>query len=498
MKKYQTKIGLEIHVQLATKSKLFCGCSTEFGARANTQICPVCLGLPGSLPVLNEKALDLGIKAGLGLNCQIANLMQFERKGYFYPDLPKGFQISQFKLPLAENGFLDIYTDSQQNPYRFARIRITRVHLEEDAGKLIHKENCSYIDYNRCGILLLEIVSEPDISSPEQAYSFLTNLKTLLQYLGVSNCDMEKGELRCDANISLMRNGKGRSQKLGEKVEVKNMNSFKAVKDALFFEQNRQEKLLKIGKKIIQETRLWNDSRKETILMRRKEESPDYRYFPEPDLLPFSIVKERIDKIKKTLPELPSQKRERFKKEYNFGEKEIEVFVQNRDLANFFEKTISELRSWMAVESISVSLLPSLIKLTTNYLITDLSGLMFEKAVEFKDLKITPENFAELMTIIQKREISSRIAKDVLKIMFEIGADPSHVIEEKGLKLISDLGYIEKISKEIIEKNQKAVLDYKKGKESALEFLLGKIMAETKGKADPFKAREILKKILKT
>jgi len=490
---YQTKIGLEIHVHLATKSKLFCGCSTEFGSKANTQICPVCLGLPGSLPVFNEKALDLGIKAGLGLNCQIANLMQFERKGYFYPDLPKGFQISQFKLPLAENGFLEIETESGAK-----KIRIKRVHLEEDAGKLLHKEQCSYIDYNRCGIPLLEIVSEPDISSPEQAYSFLTNLKTLLQYLGVSNCNMEKGELRCDANISLRQKAKGKRQKLGTKVEVKNMNSFKAVKDALSFEENRQEKLLKIGKKIIQETRLWNESRKETILMRKKEESPDYRYFPEPDLPLFSIVKERIDKIKKTLPELPSQKRERFKKEYNLEKKEIEIFIQNESLAVFFEETISELKNWMADKKISEKSFPLLIKLTTNYLISDLTGLISQKGIEFRDLKITPENLAELITIIGKQEISSRAAKDVLKIMFETGADPPHIIEEKGLKQISDSEYIENIAKEIIEKNQKVVLDYKKGKESALEFLVGKIMAETKGKADPIKAREILKKILKT
>jgi len=489
MKKYKTKIGLEIHIQLGTKSKLFCGCSTEFGAKANTQICPVCLGLPGSLPVFNEKTLDLGIKTALGLNCQIANLMQFERKGYFYPDLPKGFQISQFKLPLAENGFLEIETEKA-----FKKIRIKRVHLEEDAGKLLHKEQCSYVDYNRCGIPLLEIVSEPDIDSSDQAHSFLTNLKTLLQYLEVSNCNMERGELRCDANISLASAG----AELGQKVEVKNMNSFKAVKDALSFEENRQEKLLKIGNKIIQETRLWDESKKETILMRRKEESPDYRYFPEPDLPPFSIVKERIDKIKKTLPELPSQKRERFKKEYNLEKKENEIFIQNESLAVFFEETISELKNWMADKKISEKSLPLLIKLTTNYLISDLTGLISQRGIEFKDLKITPENLAELITMIEKQEISSRVAKDVLKIMFETGADPSHIIEEKGLKLISDLGYIEELAKEIIEKNQKVILDYKKGKEGALEFLVGKIMAKTKGKADPFKAREILKRILKT
>ena len=488
MKKFQTKIGLEIHVQLATKSKLFCSCSTEFGAKANTQICPVCLGFPGSLPVFNEKVFDLGIKAGLGLNCQISNLMQFERKGYFYPDLPKGFQISQFKLPLAENGFLEIETETG-----IKKIKITRAHLEEDAGKLLHKEQCSYVDYNRCGMPLLEIVSEPDINSPKEAYSFLTNLKTLLRYLEVSNCDMEKGELRCDANISLAVAG----AKLGQKVEVKNMNSFKAVKDALSFEENRQEKLLQKSKKIIQETRLWNNAKKETISMRKKEESPDYRYFPEPDLFPFSIEKRRIDKIKKTLPEMPQSKRKRFKKEYNLAQKEIEVFIQNRDLANFFEKAISELKNWMSNKKISKSSLPALVKLTTNYLITDLSGLIFEKAIEFKNLKITPENFAELITIIQKKEISSRVAKNVLKIMFETGADPSHIIEEKELKLISDSGYIEKLAKEIIEKNKKVVLDYKNGKENALEFLVGKIMAETRGKTDPTKAREILKKFLK-
>ena len=484
--KFQTKIGLEIHLQLATKSKIFCGCSTEFGAVANTQICPVCLGLPGSLPVFNEKVFDLGIKTGLGLNCQTSNLMQFERKNYFYPDLPKGFQISQFKLPLAENGFLEIETETG-----IKKIRITRVHLEEDAGKLIHKKEFSLVDYNRCGIPLLEIVTEPDLTSSTHAYLFLKDLKTLLQYLEVSSCDMEKGELRCDANISLTQ-----TSILGAKVEVKNLNSFKAVKDALSFEEERQKNLLKNNRKVAQETRLWNEIKKGTFLMRKKEESPDYRYFPEPDLPPFSIEAERIERIKRTLVELPHQKKERFKKEYNLDKKEIEVFIQNKNLANFFEKTVSELKNWMAAKSISKDLLPSLIKLTSNYLITDLTSLISQKAIGFKNLKITPENFAELMTIIQKKEISSRVAKDVLKVMFGTGADPSHIIKEKGLEKVSNLDAIEKIAKKIIIKNQKAVLDYKKGKESALEFLLGKIMAETKGRADPIKVREILRKII--
>jgi len=491
MENYKVKIGLEIHVQLKTKTKLFCSCPVSFAAKANSYICPVCLGLPGALPVLNEKALDLGIKTALALNCNISDLIQFERKNYFYPDLPKGYQISQYRLPLAKNGFLEIPVYLENNLSKSKKIRINRVHLEEDAGKLIHKKDYSLVDYNRAGVPLLEIVTEPDIESPEQAQDFLIELKTLLLYIGVSDCDMEKGELRCDANISICQ-----GDSLGTKVEIKNMNSFKGVKDALSFEKNRQKELIKKGQNVVQETRLWSAQKGITLTMRKKEESPDYRYFPEPDLRPFKIEKERIEKIKKEIPELPFQKRERFKKEYSLDFKTANILARNKETADFFEKVISELDVWENQKKSLKGKSPFLRKLAANYLISDLKGLVLENKISFEKIKITPENFAELISLIGEGKISSRIAKEVLRIMFGTGQDPSQIIEEQNLTLINNKDILLNICKKVIKENEKVVLDFKKGKENALQFLIGKVMAQTKGKADPIKVKEILMSIL--
>lgn len=473
------KIGLEIHLQLNTKTKLFCSCRNFFGGKPNSYICPICLGFPGVLPVLNEEAFKKAIKVALVLNCQIQKEIRFDRKNYFYPDLPKNYQISQFFLPLGRKGTVEIEKK---------KIRIRRVHLEEDAGKLIHLKNCSYIDFNRAGVPLLEIVTEPDISSTEEAIEFLAKLKTLLKYLEVSDCDMEKGQLRVDTNISL---------KEGEKVEIKNLNSFKAVKEALNYEIKRQERILKKKRKVPRETRLWDSKKRKTFPLRYKEEEFDYRYFPEPDLPPYEISLKEIKEIKAEIGELPQKKRERFEKEYRLLKNQIEVLVSQKEIGDYFEKSASELKRWAKDAKISEKEFFNLFSTLANYLISDLLGIMKSLAFTFKDLKMSPENFAELIVILKKGIISSRLAKEILKEMVKTGADPSHIISEKRLSKISETKFIEKLAKKIILKNRKAVDDYKKGKEEAVEFLIGQMMKETKGKVEPNKAREILKELLK-
>jgi aspartyl-tRNA(Asn)/glutamyl-tRNA(Gln) amidotransferase subunit B len=482
-------IGLEIHVELKTNSKMFCSCPNDPNERRpNLNVCPICLGHPGTLPVINEEAVKKTIKTGLALNCQISEYSKFDRKNYFYPDLPKGYQISQLYQPLCQKGFLDIRVDSLSNSRKFARVRIREVHLEEDVGRLIHGKDYSLVDFNRAGIPLMELVTEPDIHSAKEARKFAEELQLILRYLDVSDADMEKGQMRVEANISLTKEEK----KLGTKVEIKNLNSFKAVERAIDYEIKRQTKILNSGKKIIQETRGWDDVKGMTVSQREKEYAKDYRYFPEPDLLPLHFEKEEIEKIRAEIPELPQQKRERFKREYELEEKPIEVFIQNKDLGEYFEKVISEFDPNLSREKLF-----KLIKLATNYLITDLQGLLKGASVSGEDFLITPENFSQFITLIADGKISSKIAKIVLEEMFKTGADPSHIIEEKGLILITSEAEIEKIAKEVISENQKAVSDFKKGKETALQFLIGKIMAKTKGKANPEVAKNLLTKILK-
>ena len=483
---YQPTIGLEIHVELNTKSKMFCGCRNNPDAKTpNSEICPICLGHPGTLPVINKEAVRKTIKTGLALNCQIPEYSQFDRKNYFYPDLPKGYQISQFYKPLCIKGYLEIGGK---------KIRVREVHLEEDTGRLVHPEGADYslVDFNRAGIPLMELVTEPDLNSAKEARKFAEELQLILRYLNVSGADMEKGEMRVEVNISLAQGSKRKAQKLGTKVEIKNLNSFRAVEKSIDYEIKRQEKILKSGKKVIQETRGWLDIRGVTVSQREKEYAHDYRYFPEPDLPILHLgTPEYLNEIRAEIPELPQQKRERFKKEYELDEKNVEVFVSNKNLGEYFEKVVSEFEPRLSKEK-----LLSLIKLATNYLITDLLGLLKKTSITDEDFLITPENFAEFITLIHDGKISSKIAKQVLSEMFRTGADPSHIIEEKDLIQITNETDIKKIIEEVIAKNKKAAEDFKKGKENAFQYLIGQVMSKSKGKANPQIVSRLLKEVL--
>ncbi|MDD5679680.1 MAG: Asp-tRNA(Asn)/Glu-tRNA(Gln) amidotransferase subunit GatB [Candidatus Omnitrophica bacterium] len=467
--KYDVYVGLEVHLQLSTKTKAFCSCSTIFGETPNSQTCPVCLGFPGTLPVLNKEALVSAIKVALALDCSIAERMKFDRKNYYYPDLPKNFQISQYDQPLSQNGYLDIKTGTGTK-----RIRIKRVHMEEDAGKLFHKGEYSLIDYNRSGTALLEIVSEPDISSPEEAYVYLTSLKSLLRYLDVSDCNMEEGSLRCDANISLSPKGSG---KLGTKTELKNMNSFKWVKNALEYEVNRQAALLDEGASLTQDTRLWNVEKGVTISMRSKEEAHDYRYFPEPDLVPFVVSKELVSEVKKSVPELPKEKIARFVSQYSIPEYDAFVLTQEKKTSEFFEKAVK---------------LHNNPKSISNWIMGDINAILNEKNAEIDGTKLSPANLAAMVRMIDEGIISIKIAKEMLPDMTDKGESPQALVEKKGLMQISDSGELESIVERILAANGKSVNDYKAGKTNALAHLVGQIMKETRGKANPKIVNEIL------
>jgi aspartyl-tRNA(Asn)/glutamyl-tRNA(Gln) amidotransferase subunit B len=514
---YQPTIGLDVHIELNTKSKMFCSCKNDPDERhPNINVCPICLGHPGTLPVINKEAVRKVIKTGLALNCQIPEYSKFDRKNYFYPDLPKGYQISQLYQPLCIKGFLEVKEDkSSFSPFAAARvidgrkIRIREVHLEEDTGSSVHPENAQYslVDFNRAGIPLMELATEPDIHSAEEARKFAEELHLIMHYLEVSDADMEKGEMRVEVNISLSKNPPAGGGKLGTKVEIKNLNSFRAVERSIEYEIKRQTEILGKGGKIIQETRGWldeatvssrrvagarvDDVKGKTVSQREKEEAHDYKYFPEPDLPPLHHSKEFVDGIRAEIPELPQQRRERFSKEYQLDEKNIEIFVYNKDLGEYFEKVVSEFGSNLPKKK-----LYNLIKTATNYLITDLQGQLKGVSVTDKRFLIMPENFSEFCTLIVEGVTSSTIAKTVLKEMVRTGADPSHIIEEKDLSQITDEAEIEKIIKEVISKNPKVVEDYKKGKENAFQFLIGQVMAKTKGKANPELTNKVLREIL--
>lgn len=493
---YKPTIGLEIHAELNTKSKIFCSCkNASQEKKPNTNICPVCMGHPGTLPVINKKAVKKVIKTGLALNCDINEESRFDRKNYFYPDLPKGYQISQYKLPLCKKGFLKVNNKS---------IGIRRIHLEEDTGKLTHSdatndnndtEQYSLVDFNRAGVPLMELVTEPEITTASEAREFAKELQLILRYLGVSSADMEKGEMRCEANISIAPESE---KELGVKVEIKNLNSFKAVERGIEYEIKRQERKLNGKEKVEQETRGWNADKEKTFSQRVKEEEHDYRYFPEPDLPPLELS-ELVEEIEGEIPELPSHRKERFKKEYGLDQEQIKIFVNRKELGEYFEQVISELEAWVkeveGKSQIDKEKRQELINLASNYLLTNLLGLLENDSVE--DISITPENFAELITLIYKDEISSKAAKKVLKEMFNTGGDPSQIVEEKELKQISDTKEIEDIVEQAISENEEAVEDYKKGKEEALQFLLGKVMQVTKGRADPEVTKKTLKEKLK-
>jgi aspartyl-tRNA(Asn)/glutamyl-tRNA(Gln) amidotransferase subunit B len=465
-----------VHVQLKTRSKLFCGCVNEFGAEPNRNTCPVCLGLPGSLPVLNREALRLAVKVGLALDCEVAERIKFDRKNYFYPDLPKAYQISQFDMPVNGKGFLLLETKNG-----LKKIGITRAHLEEDAGKLLHEgvKEGSLVDYNRGGVPLLEIVSEPDLCSPEEAHEYLTTLKAILQYLDVSDCDMEKGSLRCDANISVRPAGE---TKLGTKVEIKNMNSFRAVQKALEFEIQRQTSVLEEGGKLTQETRLWNESKGETISMRSKEYAHDYRYFPEPDLVPFTLSRAEVEAIQKTLPELPTGRAKRLIREYEVPEKDAFRLVQEKKLAEYYETCVKE------------KVNP---KLASNWLLSELLGLLNEKGLSIESSPVSPQALAGLIRLIENNTISGKIAKEVLPEMLATGKPAEAIVKEKGLVQVTDVKALEAAVEKVIQAHQKSAQDYRGGKKEALGFLVGQVMKETRGKANPKIVNEILERKLK-
>jgi aspartyl-tRNA(Asn)/glutamyl-tRNA(Gln) amidotransferase subunit B len=483
---WQTIIGLEIHAQLKTESKMFCSCrNNPEETTPNLNVCEVCLGHPGSLPVINQEAVKKVIKTGLAFHCQIPQWTKFDRKNYFYPDLPKGYQISQYDQPLAQKGWLEI---------QGRKIRITRIHLEEDTGRLVHlpKEQSALVDFNRAGIPLMEMVTEPDLRTGEEVREFAKEFQLVLRHLGVSEADMEKGQMRVEVNISLIR--KGEKLTSGTKVEVKNLNSFRAAKKAVDSEIIRQKEILERGEKVIQETRGWNGQK--TVSQRKKEEAADYRYFPEPDLPAFSIDPAWIEEIRQEIPELPSEKRERLKREYQLSKAESETLIRHPFLANFFEKAESELKNWAKVEKIPKTQYSNLLSLLVNYLLSDFQGELEKHSSE--KVLVTPENFAELVTLVFQKKLSSPLAKKVLKIMFEKGADPSHVMEEEGLEKIEGDSQIEKLVQEIIKENSSAVADYRRGKEESLQFLLGQLMRKTRGQIDPQLAKEKLQQLLQS
>ncbi len=509
---YKTTIGLEIHAELKTKSKMFCSCKNDPEEKqANLNVCPICTAQPGTLPVANEEAIKKTIKVGLALNCEILKESKFDRKNYFYPDLPKGYQISQYDKPFCLKGYLEVPVSEDFSKMEMKKIRITRVHLEEDTGRLIHPEGADYslVDYNRAGVPLMELVTEPDLSSGLEVRRFAEELQLILRYLGVSDADMEKGQMRVEVNISLSK-----TKKLGTKVEVKNLNSFKAAEKAVDYEIQRQTEILEgrlpAGRqgKIIQETRGWNDGKQETFSQREKEEAHDYRYFPEPDLPPVVLSDEYIDKIRAEIPELPPDKRKRFAKEYGLDARTVEIFADNRDLSEYFEKVVSEMETGpmdkisdkrkpeAALKSPGKEKSKTLIKLASNYIVTDLQGMFGGNFME-KDCKITPENFAEFITLIKDGKITSKTAKEVLAEMAKKGEDPSDIIEEKGLGQVSNELEIENVVRGMVEKNPKAVQDYKNGKIASLQFLAGQVMAATRGRAKPETVQKILKDILK-
>ena len=476
MKDYKITIGLEVHIQLNTKSKLFCSCSTEFGQSPNSAVCPVCMGMPGVLPVMNKKAVEYAVMMGLALNCKISLFSKMDRKNYFYPDLPKNYQISQYDMPFAEKGYLDFYVEGERK-----RVGITRVHLEEDAGKNIHSSdrNCSYVDYNRTGVPLLEVVSEPDISSPKEAFFYLKMLRQIARYLGISDGNMEEGSLRCDANISVAPVG---SDKLGTKVELKNLNSFKFVQKALEYEAVRQVKLLKKGEKIIQETRLFDDSSGKTFSMRSKEEAHDYRYFPDPDLLPFVFSEEYVNDVKQNIPELPLARKERFMKEYGIPEYDADVLTSEKSIADYYEETVKICKNY---------------KLASNWMMGEwMKEYNKLQVVDLREIKVKPDMFAELLDFLDKGKINTPTAKEVLTVMFETGEKAGSIIKTRGLEQIGDKSELENIIKEIVEKNPKTVEDYRSGKKQAIGFFVGQVMKATKGKANPKVVNEILRKML--
>lgn len=479
--KYEAVIGLEVHTELQTKTKIFCSCRTSFGADPNTNVCPVCLGLPGVLPVLNKKVLEYAVRAGLALNCEISHFSKFDRKNYYYPDLPKNFQTSQFDLPICEHGYLDVEVEGEKR-----RIRITRAHMEEDAGKLVHHgtsitdSDYSLVDYNRTGTPLLEIVSEPDMRSAKEAVAYMEKIRAILQYIGVSDCRMEEGSLRCDANVSVRPVGQ---KELGTKTEIKNINSFKGVERAIEYEAMRQAELLEDGGKVVQETRTWDEKEGITKSMRTKEEANDYRYFPEPDLVPFTVSDEYIENIRKSLPELPDARKERYMKEFGLSSEDAVFMTNDKDTADYFEAAVAAGADPKAA---------------VNWLMGEFASQLSTEGIEIAKAPVSAENLAGLLKLISKGTISGKIAKKVFATMWKEGGKAEDIVKAQGLVQVSDTAELSKLVDEVVGKNPKAVEDFKAGKKKAVGALVGQIMKATKGKANPRVINELLNKKLQS
>lgn len=470
--KYEAVIGLEVHAQLLTETKAFCSCSTKFGNLPNSNVCPVCLGHPGVLPVLNKKVVEFTVLMGLATNCRINKHSIFARKNYFYPDLPKGYQISQYEEPICENGYIEVVSSDKS----IKKIRIKRIHMEEDAGKSIHDQSeYTLVDVNRCGVPLIEIVTEPDINSPEEAYQYLTKIKQIVQYLGICDGNMEEGSLRCDANVSVRLKGES---KLGTKTEIKNMNSFRNVEKALKYEIERQIDLIEDGEEITQQTLLWNADLNEAFPMRTKEEAHDYRYFPDPDLLPVVVDDKWIETISASMPELPENKFKRFLTQYSLPEYDADILTQQKPIADYFEKVCELTNDY---------------KSASNWIMTDVLGYINEHKIEIEEFPVSAENLGKLINLISNGTISSKIAKEVFSIMIESNQNPEIIVKEKNLVQISDKGELAKIIQSVLIKNQNQIEEYLSGKEKVLGFFVGQIMKETKGKANPQLVNQLLK-----
>lgn len=474
-KLYEIVIGLEVHVELATKTKIFCGCPTEFGGAPNTHTCPVCTGMPGSLPVLNKQVLEYAMAVGLATNCEISRYSKFDRKNYFYPDNPQNYQISQLYLPICKDGYLEI--DGPQGP---KKVRIHEIHMEEDAGKLIHDEweDCTLVDYNRSGVPLIEIVSEPDMTSAEEVTAYLEKLRLIIQYLGASDCKLQEGSMRADVNLSVKEVG---TQKLGTRTEMKNLNSFKAISRAIEGERQRQIELLEEGKVVVQETRRWDDNKEYSYSMRSKEDAQDYRYFPDPDLVPMVISEEWIEQIKKNQPEFRTEKMKRYQEEFDIPEYDIDIITGTKKMADLFEETTA---------------ICGLPKKVSNWLMVETMRLLKEKEMDPDQISFSARNLAKLIQLTENKVINSSVAKEVFEVLFVQDIDPEKYIDEKGLRTVSDEGALRNVVQEIVQNNPQSVEDYKNGKEKAIGFLIGQTMKAMKGKADPETITSILKEIL--
>ena len=474
-KQYETVIGLEVHVELATKTKIFCGCSTAFGGAPNTHTCPVCTGMPGSLPVLNKQVVNYALAVGLATNCTITQYCKFDRKNYFYPDNPQNYQISQLYLPICRDGHVDIETAAGKKS-----VGIHEIHMEEDAGKLIHDEweDCSLVDYNRSGVPLIEIVSEPDMRSAEEVFAYLEKLRMIIQYLGASDCKLNEGSMRADVNLSVREVG---ASEFGTRTEMKNLNSFRAITHAIEGERERQIDLLESGQQVVQETRRWDDTKEYSYAMRSKEDAQDYRYFPDPDLVPVYISDEWLQQVRESQPEFREEKMERYKKEFDIPEYDIGIITDSKHLADLFEETVA---------------ICGQPKKVSNWLMGETLRLLKEKGMDTEDIVFSPENLAKLIQLVDGKAINSTVAKEVFEVMFAENIDPEKYVEEKGLKTVNDEGALRKTIEEVIASNPQSVEDYRNGKEKAIGFLVGQTMKAMKGKADPASVNRILKELL--